>query len=105
MENNNTAFKSRISTFLTSNKGNLVKWYFVTKIVLAYCEKKIVPVIEKNFEAEGQEFAMATKFSEKFAINMLKKRGLTHLDATPIFKKIVQILMRQPVLKGQTKPK
>ena len=44
-------------------------------------------MIEKNFEAEGQEFAMATKFSEKFAINMLKKhrkicrRGLTHLDA------------------------
>ena len=36
--------------------------------------------------------AMATKFSEKFAIIMLKKhrkfcrRGLTHLDATPIFK-------------------
>ena len=37
--------------------------------------------------------AMATKFSEKFAIIMLKKhrkfcrRGLTHLDATPILKK------------------
>ena len=36
--------------------------------------------------------AMATKFSEKFAINMLKKQrkfsrgGFTHLDATPIFK-------------------
>ena len=26
-----------------------LKWYFVTKIVLTYCEKKIVPVIEKNF--------------------------------------------------------
>ena len=24
-------------------------WYFVTKIVLTYCEKKIVLVIEKNF--------------------------------------------------------
>ena len=37
--------------------------------------------------------AMATKFSEKFAIIMLKKDrkfcrcGLTYLDATPIFKK------------------
>ena len=36
--------------------------------------------------------AMATKFSEIFAMNMLKKhrkfcrRGLTHLDATPAFK-------------------
>ena len=35
---------------------------------------------------------MATKFSEIFAISMLKKnkkfcrRGLTHLDATPTFK-------------------
>ena len=27
----------------------LRKWYFVTKIVLTYCEKKIVLVIEKNF--------------------------------------------------------
>ena len=25
------------------------KWYFVTKIVLTYCEIKIVLVIEKNF--------------------------------------------------------
>ena len=25
------------------------QWYFVTKIVLTYCEKKIVLVIEKNF--------------------------------------------------------
>ena len=31
--------------------------------------------------------AMVTKFSEKFAIIMLKRRGLTHFDATPIFKK------------------
>ena len=36
--------------------------------------------------------AMATKFSEIFAISMLKKhrkfcrRGLTHLDTTPTFK-------------------
>ena len=34
-------------------------WYFVTKIVLIYCEKKNVPVIRKiwKFEAEGQDFA------------------------------------------------
>ena len=25
------------------------KWYFVTKIVLAFCEKRIVPVIKKKF--------------------------------------------------------
>ena len=28
------------------------KWYFVTKIVLTYCEKKLL-----KFEAEGREFA------------------------------------------------
>ena len=41
---------------------------------------------------KGKIEAMATKFSEKFVINMLKKhrkfsrRGITHLDVTPIFK-------------------
>ena len=40
---------------------------------------------------KGKIEAMVTKLSEKFAIIMLKKhrkfcrRGLTHLDATPIF--------------------
>ena len=48
---------------------------------------------------KGKIEAMTTKFSEKFVISMLKKhrnfcrRGLTHLDATPI----VQIHMRHPV--------
>ena len=47
---------------------------------------------------KGKIEAMATKFSEKFAINMLKKhrkfctRGLIHLDATPIFKKSFRYL-------------
>ena len=42
---------------------------------------------------KGKIEAMVTKFSEKFAIIVLKKhkkicrRGLTHLDATTIFKK------------------
>ena len=42
---------------------------------------------------KGKIEAMATKISEKLAISMLKKyrkfcrHGLTHLDATPIFKK------------------
>ena len=48
---------------------------------------------------------MATKFSEVFAKSMLKKhtrkccrRGLTHLDANPLFKKKnVQILMGHSV--------
>ena len=48
---------------------------------------------------KGKIEAMATKFSEKFAIIMLKKyrkfcrRGLTHLDAIPS----VQIHMSHPV--------
>jgi hypothetical protein len=48
---------------------------------------------------KGKIEAMATKFSEKFAILMLKKyrkfcrHGLTHLDATPI----IQIHMKHPV--------
>ena len=47
---------------------------------------------------KGKVEAMVTKFSEKFAIIMLKKhrkfcrRGLTHLDATPILKKSFRYL-------------
>ena len=37
--------QSWITTFFTT----LMDWYFVTKIVLTYCEKKIVLFIEKNF--------------------------------------------------------
>ena len=32
-----------------SNRG--IQWYSVTKIVLTYCEKKIVLVIEKNLQS------------------------------------------------------
>ena len=40
----------QVKDYLTLNWHGLwkKKWYFVTKIVLTYCEK---------FEAEGQEFA------------------------------------------------
>ena len=47
---------------------------------------------------KGKIEAMVTKFSEKFAIIMLKKlrkfcrRGLTHLDAILIFKKSFRYL-------------
>ena len=43
-----------------SQKCKTWKWYFVTKIVVTYCEKKLFLVIEENiwnFEAEGREFA------------------------------------------------
>ena len=45
------------------------KWYFVTKIVLSYCEKKNVLLIKKNllkFEAEGREFAKCLRSLEQF---------------------------------------
>ena len=59
-----------------------------------------IPLIMWHSKAmdKGKIEAMATKFSEKFAISMLKKhrkfcrRGLTHLDATPIFKKSFRYL-------------
>ena len=35
-------------TFLEKSKYQK-KWYFIAKIVLTYCEKKIVLVVEKNF--------------------------------------------------------
>ena len=44
------------------------QWYFVTKIVLTYCEKKCSSDGEKllKFEAEGREFAKVLRSLEQF---------------------------------------
>ena len=44
------------------------KWYFFTKIVLTYCEKKCSSDQEKllKFEAEGREFAKFLRSVEQF---------------------------------------
>ena len=40
-----------------SSKKTEEKWYFVTKIVLTYCEKKLFQISKKYFEGWCQEFA------------------------------------------------
>ena len=58
----------------TDTVGNYVRfqqeiWYFVTKIVLTYCEKNLCSSVwEKllKFEAEGQEFANFLRSLEQF---------------------------------------
>ena len=50
-------------------KKDLVdQWYFVTKIVLTYCEKKCSSDREKvlKFEAVGREFAKVLRSLEQF---------------------------------------
>ena len=49
-----------------STGGNA--WYFVTKIVLTYCEKNCSSNQEKllKFEAEGREFAKILRSLEQF---------------------------------------
>ena len=44
------------------------KWYFVTKVVLTYCEKNYSSDQENllKFEAEGQEFANFLRSQEQF---------------------------------------
>ena len=46
------------------------QWYFVTKIVLTYCEKivLVIEILEKllKFEAEGQEFAKFLRSQKQF---------------------------------------
>ena len=44
------------------------KWYFVTKIVLTYCEKNCFSEREKllKFEDEGLEFAKILRSLEQF---------------------------------------
>ena len=44
------------------------KWYFVAKLVLSYCEKKLYQGSRKilKFEAEGREFAKYLRSLEQF---------------------------------------
>ena len=44
------------------------KWYFVTKIVLSYCEKNCSSEQETllKFEAKGQEFSKILRLLEQF---------------------------------------
>ena len=46
--------QTQVNYFSNLDKMICYKLYFVTEIVLTYCEKKIVLVIEKKFE--GREF-------------------------------------------------
>ena len=50
------------------NNSQVNIWYFVTKIVLTYCERTCSSDWEKllKFEAEGQEFAKLLRSLEKF---------------------------------------
>jgi hypothetical protein len=45
-----------------------IQWYFVTKIVLTYCEKKCSSDREKllKFKAEGREFSKFLRSLEQF---------------------------------------
>ena len=61
----------KISIFRTNNKIHILenlKWYFVTKIVLTYCEKNCSSDQENvlKFEAEGGEFAKFLRPLEQF---------------------------------------
>ena len=49
-------------------KKYIYHWYFVTKIVLIFCEKKCSCDREKllKFKAEGQEFAKFLRSLEQF---------------------------------------
>ena len=54
----------------------VMKWYFVTKIVLTYCEnfffQKLLSDREKllKFEAEGREFEMSLRSLEQFILTV-----------------------------------
>ena len=47
---------------------DLILWYFVTKIVLTYCEKKNSGDQDKllKFEAEGRDFVKILRSLEQF---------------------------------------
>ena len=55
-------------TFAFLGKNRAQKWYFVTKIILTYCENNCSSDREKplKFEAEGREFANILRSLEQF---------------------------------------
>ena len=59
-------YHTRKKTILSHKETK--QWYFVTKIVLTYCEKKNSSDREKllKFEVEGQEFAKFWRSLEQF---------------------------------------
>ena len=62
-------YLTREKQHLTScTQHSIYKWYFVTKIVLTYCEKKISCDRENllKFKAEGQEYAKVMRSLEQF---------------------------------------
>ena len=92
---------------VTSSMASQWPLLFKTKVKLLHHTFLWPPLTGHNKALDkGKIEAMATKFSKMFAINMLKKhrkfsrRGFTHLDATPIFKKSSRYIMRHPVNQG-----
>ena len=60
-------FEAKYITTTEQVKSN--KWYFVTKIVLIYCEKIVLDSDREKllkFEAEGREFAKFLRSLEQF---------------------------------------
>ena len=66
--------KSRTNSLVITLRA---KWYFVTKIVLTYCEKKIVLVIEKSFWSSRLQAENLQKFwdCQFWSIKKTTKRG------------------------------
>ena len=64
-------FSSLVTYYFSNNKKGDAshEWYFVTKIVLTYCEKNFPSDREKllKFEAEGREFTNSER-SEQFLV-------------------------------------
>ena len=60
--------KTFLPTIFPSVISDVKQWYFVTKVVLTYCEKKKSSDREKllKFETEGREFAKILRSLEQF---------------------------------------
>ena len=72
------------------------KWYFVTKIVLTYCEKKCSSDQEKilKFKAEGRDFAKILRSLEQFIQTVKGKNNFF----TNLFLEVSQILKNRTII-------
>ena len=69
------------------------KWYFVTKIVLTYCEKKVFSSNQEKLlklEAEGREFAKLLRSLKQF-IRKVKVQYNLNISLTCSWRFVSQI--------------
>ena len=75
------------------------KWYFVIKIVLTYCENKIVLVIKKNFKKflrSLEQFIQTVHYGQIHYIRVYEKSNFKSFIIGNLYVKLLAFLEKDP---------